>query len=82
MPKDPKTELAKIAVKIVLNSCADHYVKSRSELTHEQYWRQRCKLTGVQSFDNYLTNLINPHVEAGLTEVDVIVARAKKALGL
>ena len=75
-------QLIQSAVNALVNALSDHYFKSNSTLTQEEYWRKHLPLTKVQTVDSYLQGLVASWVEPGLSTVDGLVKKGKMQLGL
>ena len=77
-----KEKLFGLAFTSLTNACQDHYSKSRSALSSDQYWKNHRSLPGWKSLDSYLQSRVNSLIGAELSEVDSIVREVKKGLGV
>ena len=80
--KQARETLIKLAVKSVLNATVDHYTKSGTQLSYDEYWKKHLSLTGVKSIDSHVQSLVSDFVDDGLTAVDTIASKVKRALGI
>lgn len=82
MASGANQQAAGLALSIVLNSLSDHYNKAETKLSAEEYWRKRFKLTGVQSVDSYIQDLVDGWVDEGFTVAHTIASKVKGSLGI
>lgn len=76
-------QIAQMACNSIINGFNDHYFKHKAqwpELTQEEYWRRRLKLTHLQTIDSYIQSHVSAAMNSGLAEVDAIVKKAWKSI--
>ena len=75
-------EFLKLAAKSVMNALFDHYSKTRTSLTKEEYWKTHLRLTPSMTVDSWVQAKVNKVANPALDSIGDVVSRIKKELGI
>jgi hypothetical protein len=78
----PAQAWLQLAAKSVMNALSDHYIKTRTPLTEEEYWKTHLKLTPSTTVNSWVQAKVSKVANPALDSIDDVVSRIKKELGI